>query len=86
MAELPCCSQFNDLGVMWRDKIKGLRNGIVQKRSRFYINNCLQLNPTGIAIKGLTRTNRGQNQLAFRSVLWQSNVLFSICFFPPILF
>ena len=81
MAQLLSCSQFKDLGVMWRDKIKGLRNGIVQKRSRFYINNCLQLNPTGIAIKGLTRTNRGQNQLAFRSALWPSNVLFSIWLF-----
>jgi len=88
MAQLLSCSQFKDLGQMRRDKIKRVRNRIMQKRLRYYINNCPLSNPKGRAIKALTSTNRGENQLAFRSVLWPSNVLvFSICFlFPPILF
>jgi len=76
IAELLSCSQFKDLGLIWRDKIKGLRNRIMQKRLRYYINNCLLSNPKGRAIKALTSTNRGQNQLAFRSVLRPSSVLF----------
>jgi len=62
MAQHLSCSQFKDLGLMCREKIKGIRNRIMQKRSSYYINNCLLL-------KALTRTNRGQNRLAFRSVL-----------------
>jgi len=82
MVQLLSCSQFKDLGLMCRDKIKGLRNRIMPKRLRYYINNCLLSNQEGRAIKALTRTNKGQNQLAFRSVLWSSNVLlFRVVFF-----
>jgi len=76
MAQLLSCTQFKDLGLMCRDKIKGLRYRIMPKRLRYYINNCLLSNQKGRAIKALTRTNKGQNQLAFRSVLRPSNVLF----------
>ena len=69
MAKLLFCSLFKDLVLMWRDKIKGLSNRIMQKRLRCYIYNCLLLSPKGRAITALTRTNRGQNQLAFRSLL-----------------
>jgi len=69
MAERLACSQFKDLGLLCRDKIKALRNRITQKGSSHYINNCLLLNPKGRAIKPLTRTKNGQNQLVFRCVL-----------------
>jgi len=69
MAERLACSQFKDMGLMCREKMKVLCNRISQKRSSDYISNCLLLNPKGRAIKPLTRTNSGQNQLAFQCVL-----------------
>jgi len=72
MAECLACYQFKDFRLMCRKKMKVLRNRITQKRSSY--NNCLLLNPKGRAIKPLTRTNSGQNRLAFR------------CFLLPILF
>jgi len=68
MAEHLSCSQFKDLGLMCREKIEGLPKRIMQKRSSYYINNCLLLNPKGRAIKALMRTNTGWNQFACRSV------------------
>jgi len=49
IAQLLPCSQFKDLGLMCRDKIKGLRNRMMQKGLRYYINDCLSLNPKGSA-------------------------------------
>jgi len=45
MAERLACSQFKDLNLLCREKIKVLRSRITQKRSSHYINNCLLLNP-----------------------------------------
>ena len=80
MAELLSCSQFRDLGLVCRENIKGLRNRIMQKRLRYYINNSQLLNPKGRAIKALTRTNRAysaENQASmsgFRLQLSQTNL------------
>jgi len=70
MTERLACSQFHDLGMMCKEKMKVLRNRITHKWSSYYNNNCLLLNPKARAIKPLTRTNSGQNQPAFRCVLW----------------
>jgi len=45
MAERLACSQFKDLGLMCRETMKVLHNRVTQKRSSYYINNCLLLNP-----------------------------------------
>jgi len=54
MAERLVCSQSQDLGLMCREKRKVLHNRVTEKRSSYYINNCLLLNPKGRAIKPLT--------------------------------
>jgi len=79
MAERLARSQFKDLNLLCREKIKVLRSRITQKRSSHYINNCLLLNPKGRAKKPLTRTKKGQNQLVFRCVV---NVFCSFLFSP----
>jgi len=66
MAERLTCSQFKDLNLLCREKIKVLRSRITQKLSSHYVNNCLLLNPKGRAIKPLTRT---KHQLVFLCVL-----------------
>jgi len=86
MAHHISCFQFKDLGLKCRENINGLPNRIMQKWSRYYINNCLLFTPKGRAIKALTKTNRGQHPFAFRSILWPSIVsFFPFVFFLPIL-
>jgi len=61
-------------------KLHSLTNGKYNsERSIHYINNCLLLNPKGRAIKPLTRTKNGQNQLVFWCVL-------RLFFFSPFYF
>ena len=75
MAHHISCFQFKDFGLKCSEKINGLRNRIMQEWSRYYINNFLLFTPKARAIKALTKTNRGQNGLASRSVLWPYNVM-----------
>jgi len=81
MAEYLSCSQFKDSGLMCREKINGLRNRIMEKRLRYYINNCVLLIPKGRAIKVLTRTKRARISLDFALYCDRLTFCFSIWLF-----
>jgi len=68
MTERPACSQFKDLNLMCRDKMKVLHNQIMQKRYSYYINNCLLLSPKCRAIKP-----------ADKDKLWPKSTCISMC-------
>ena len=80
MAERLACSQFKDLNLLCREKIKVLRSRITQKRSSHYINNCLLLNPK------VEQKNRWQGENMARISLYFDVCcecfLFFCCFFP----